>query len=153
MACHKITLDDVKPHALRRIEVPLSVPLDRPYVILQGTPAGSSAISMNCALGNLTPVAHAAGNASISEQLEALRSTTGFEAQAVAMPGQAGPNSERILLAMDECWAQVREKAITMARIPRPPNEAPREPPPSSKPTPIPRMPPPREPPPGPPPA
>ena len=30
-----------------------------------------------------------------------------------------------------------------MARIPRPPNEAPREPPPGSKPTPMPPMPPP----------
>ena len=40
-----------------------------------------------------------------------------------------------------------------MARIPRPPNEAPREPPPGTKPSPMPPMPPPREPPPGPPPA
>jgi hypothetical protein len=39
-----------------------------------------------------------------------------------------------------------------MARIPRPPNEAPREPPPGTKPAPVPPMPPPREPPPGPPP-
>jgi hypothetical protein len=42
------------------------------------------------------------------------------------------------------------EGGINMARIPRPPNEAPREPPPGPTPTPLPPMPPPREPPPGP---
>ena len=55
------------------------------------------------------------------------------------------------------CWpfqspALERVAQVNMARIPRPPNEAPREPPPGSKPTPMPPMPPmppPREPPPG----
>ena len=48
--------------------------------------------------------------------------------------------------------SELATKGLTMARIPRPPNEAPREPPPESKPKPLPPMPPPREPPPGPPP-
>lgn len=50
------------------------------------------------ALGNLTPVAYAARNASVPQQPGALRSTTGFAPQAVATPGPMGPNDERILL-------------------------------------------------------
>ncbi len=50
------------------------------------------------ALGNLTPVAYAARNASVPQQPGALRSTTGFAPQAVATPGRTGPNDERILL-------------------------------------------------------
>ena len=49
------------------------------------------------ALGNLTPVAYAARNASVPQQPGALRLTTGFAPQAVATPGLTGPNTERIL--------------------------------------------------------
>jgi putative transposase len=51
------------------------------------------------ALGNLTPIAYAARNASVPQQPEALRSTRGFAPRAVATPGQTGPNDERILPA------------------------------------------------------
>jgi putative transposase len=51
------------------------------------------------ALGNLTPIAYAARNASGPQQPGALRSTTGFAPQAVATPGLMGPNDERILLS------------------------------------------------------
>ena len=49
------------------------------------------------ALGNLTPVAYAARNASVPQQPGALRLTTGFAPQAVATMGLTGPNTERIL--------------------------------------------------------
>jgi len=51
------------------------------------------------ALGNLTPIAYAARNASVPQQPGALRSTTGFAPQAVATPDLMGPNDERILLS------------------------------------------------------
>jgi putative transposase len=51
------------------------------------------------ALGNLTPIAYAARNASVPQQPEALRSTRGFAPRAVATPGQTGPNDEQILPA------------------------------------------------------
>ena len=51
------------------------------------------------ALGNLTPVAYAARNASVPQQPGALRSTTGFAPLAVATPDPMGPNDERILLS------------------------------------------------------
>lgn len=51
------------------------------------------------ALGNLTPIAYAARNASGPQQPGALRSTTGFAPQAVATPDLMGPNDERILLS------------------------------------------------------
>jgi len=44
------------------------------------------------ALGNLTPIAYAARNASVPQQPGALRSTTGFAPQAVATPRLTGPN-------------------------------------------------------------
>ena len=56
------------------------------------------------ALGNLTPVAYAARNASVPQQPGALRSTTGFAPQAVATPGLTGPNDERIYSQLDEIW-------------------------------------------------
>jgi putative transposase len=50
------------------------------------------------ALGNLTPIAYAARNASVPQQAEALRSTGGFAPRPVATPDPIGPNDERILL-------------------------------------------------------
>lgn len=50
------------------------------------------------ALGNLTPLAYAARNASVPQKPGALRSITGFAPQAVATPGLTGPNDERILI-------------------------------------------------------
>lgn len=51
------------------------------------------------ALGNLTPIAYAARNASVPQQAGALRSTQGFAPRPVATPGLTGPNDERILLS------------------------------------------------------
>jgi putative transposase len=51
------------------------------------------------ALGNLTPIAYAARNASVPQQAEALRSPRGFAPRPVATPDLIGPNDERILLA------------------------------------------------------
>jgi putative transposase len=51
------------------------------------------------ALGNLTPIAYAARNATVPQQPGALRSTTGFAPQPVATPGLTGPNDERTLLS------------------------------------------------------
>ncbi len=51
------------------------------------------------ALGNLTPIAYAARNASVPQQAEALRSTGGFAPRPVATPDLTGPNDERILLS------------------------------------------------------
>jgi putative transposase len=49
------------------------------------------------ALGNLTPIAYAARNASVPQQAEALRSPEGFAPRPVATPDLIGPNDERIL--------------------------------------------------------
>jgi putative transposase len=49
------------------------------------------------ALGNLTPLAYAARNASVPQQAEALRSTRGYAPRPVATPDLTGPNDERIL--------------------------------------------------------
>ena len=49
------------------------------------------------ALGNLTPLAYAACNASVPQQAEALRSPQGFAPRPVATPNPIGPNNERIL--------------------------------------------------------
>lgn len=49
------------------------------------------------ALGNLTPIAYAARNASVPQQAGALRSTTGFAPRPVATPDLTGPNAQRIL--------------------------------------------------------
>lgn len=51
------------------------------------------------ALGNLTPIAYAARNASVPQQAGALRSTGGFAPRPVATPDLIGPNDERILPA------------------------------------------------------
>ena len=51
------------------------------------------------ALGNLTPLAYAARNASVPQQPGALRSPEGFAPRPVATPDPLGPNDERILLA------------------------------------------------------
>ena len=51
------------------------------------------------ALGNLTPIAYAARNASGPQQAGALRSTGGFAPRPVATPDLTGPNDERILLS------------------------------------------------------
>jgi putative transposase len=50
-------------------------------------------------LGNLTPIAYAARNASVPQQAEALRSPGGFAPRPVASPDLIGPNSEPILLS------------------------------------------------------
>ena len=50
------------------------------------------------ALGNLTPIAYAARNASVPQQAEALRSPGGFAPRPVATPDLIGPNDERSLL-------------------------------------------------------
>ncbi len=50
------------------------------------------------ALGNLTPFAYAARNASVPQQAGALRSTEGFTPRPVATPDLKGPNDERTLL-------------------------------------------------------
>ena len=47
--------------------------------------------------GNLTPIAYAAGIASVAQQAEALRSIGGFAPRPVASPDQIGPNRERSL--------------------------------------------------------
>lgn len=51
------------------------------------------------ALGNLTPIAYAARNASGPQQAEALRSPGGFAPRPVATPDLTGPNDEWILLS------------------------------------------------------
>ena len=51
------------------------------------------------ALGNLTPIAYAARNASVPQKAEVLRSPGGFAPRPVATPDPIGPNDERILLA------------------------------------------------------
>lgn len=51
------------------------------------------------ALGNLTPIAYAARNASVPQQAEALRSPEGFAPRPVATPDLIGPNDEQILLS------------------------------------------------------
>ena len=51
------------------------------------------------ALGNLTPIAYAALNASVPQQAGALRSKQGFAPRPVAKPDLFGPNDERILLS------------------------------------------------------
>ena len=50
------------------------------------------------ALGNLTPIAYAARNASVPQQAEALRLPKGFAPRPVATSDLIGPNDERILL-------------------------------------------------------
>jgi putative transposase len=50
------------------------------------------------ALGNLTPLAYAARNASVPQQAGALRLPEGFAPRPVATPDLTGPNDERILL-------------------------------------------------------
>ncbi len=50
------------------------------------------------ALGNLTPIAYAARNASVPQQAGALRLPEGFAPRPVATPDLTGPNDERILL-------------------------------------------------------
>lgn len=49
------------------------------------------------ALGNLTPAAYAARNASVPQQAEALRSIEGFAPRPVATSDLLGPNDEQIL--------------------------------------------------------
>ena len=51
------------------------------------------------ALGNLTPIAYAARNASVPQQAGALRSTRGFAPRPVATPDLNGPSDERIHLS------------------------------------------------------
>jgi putative transposase len=51
------------------------------------------------ALGNLTPLAYAARNATVPQQAGALRSTRGFAPRPVATPDLTGPKDERILLS------------------------------------------------------
>jgi hypothetical protein len=42
IACLKITLDDVKPAVLRRVEVPLGIRLDRLHLTIQAAMGGTS---------------------------------------------------------------------------------------------------------------
>ncbi len=92
-----------------------------------------------CGWANELPTLPPRGGEEIYVAAQGNGAPGGREARNVATPG---PRSD-----FDLRWI---EGGINMARIPRPPNEAPREPPPGPTPTPLPPMPPPREPPPGP---
>ena len=73
--------------------------LPQARVVLEAWQRDYNSVRPHSALGNLTPIAYAARNASVPQQAEALRSTGGFAPRPVATPDPTGPNDERILLS------------------------------------------------------